>query len=160
MHRLQRTLALVIVLALASVAPAANPCRGQKAKKLKTLIECVDGEKSGLDADFLRGKSPDDIARMATQEFLGMLKTAAYVQLANLTVAAGTCAAGSFGCESANDVLLSCGGLIGLEAPYGYLFSNVPFQDDTGIVTCVVGGCNLETSDRDLVGSVVCIRVP
>src|SRR2546427_12362485 len=104
MSPLQAMVALGIVLALVTPARAANICATQarKAAKLKSLIECVDGTDSKLDADFLRGFSPDDILRK--------LAAAIYRQVETTPLDPNTCSPILVRCRGDNDVLLACGG--------------------------------------------------
>jgi hypothetical protein len=164
MRRSEATVALVVVLALAAPSAAVNLCasRGRKATKLKALIQCVDGDQSGLDADFLRGNSPDDIARKVMEQVEARLRTledgllrkvaaAVETHAETLTLAPATCDAIMVACEGPTDALLSCGA-----NATGPLFSVT--SDTQG--TCVVGGCNELSEDRQLIGTATCLRVP
>jgi hypothetical protein len=125
--------AIVVLYGTTELALAAS-----KAEKTLNQIKKVDGEGSGLDADTVRGQTPQSIiatANSIVSSALANFLTSAYSKVATITVATDFCNTVDVTCN-AGDFLLSCGGAVSLTS--GYLTEVTELINER---TCRAGGC-------------------
>jgi hypothetical protein len=114
----------------------------------------VDGAGSGLDADTVRGQTPDSIiatANSAVASAIGNFLTSAYSRAATVPVAFGFCRTVDVACDS-TDFLLNCGGAVGLTT--GYLTEVTELLNER---TCRAGGCG-DGGPTSVAVTVTCLR--
>jgi hypothetical protein len=134
MRTLRLLMAVTVILyGTAGSVLAANP------QKTLNQIKKVDGVGSGLDADTVRGQTPDSIvaaANSAVASGITRFLTSAYTRVGTLNVGAGLCNLVDAACDPA-DFLLSCGG--GVSLTTGYLTEVTELINER---TCRAGGCS------------------
>jgi hypothetical protein len=123
----------------------------------KTLnqIKKVDGAGSGLDADTVRGQTPDSIvatANSAVASAIANFLTSAYSNAVTITVSPGFCRTLDVACN-AGDFLLSCGGAVGLTT--GYI---TEVTELLNVRTCRAGGCGNPPFGTALAVTATCLR--
>jgi hypothetical protein len=141
--------AIMILYGTAGSALAANP------QKTLNQIKKVDGVGSGLDADTVRGQTPESIigaANSIVSTALGNFLTSAYSKVATITVATGFCNTVDVTCN-AGDFLLSCGGAVSLTS--GYL---TEVTELINVRTCRAGGCGNTGFSTAIAVTATCLR--
>ena len=136
-----RTVALLMAASVMLCATAGSAhAQSKKARKTLNQMLTVDGAGSGLDADLLRGLTPEAIVNQATSSVarsLASILDSTYTRLATITVLDGFCRTIDTSCDDANDFLLSCGASVALTT--GYLTASTEIPGANG--TCRAGGC-------------------
>lgn len=174
----KRLLALLTLLALAGAVPVTAASR-KAALKLLHQLEQVDGAGSGLDADTVRGMTPDQLRASVTPSTDAATlngKTAAQIEAATINaIAAGiaaviqsayvatdqvtlqdrTCACVHPACN-AGDVRLSCGGGLIPDNIVGAITEISPLADPR---TCEACGCDDAGFPVTLLGTEICLRL-
>jgi hypothetical protein len=139
----------VILYGTASSVLAANP------QKTLNQIKKVDGAGSGLDADTVRGQTPDSIiaaANSAVASGIANFLASAYSNARTIRVAAGFCQQLDVPCN-AGDFLLNCGGAVDLTT--GYLTAVTELFD---VRACRAGGCGNPPFGTALAVIATCLR--
>jgi hypothetical protein len=134
MRTLRLLMAVTVILyGTAGSVLAANP------QKTLNQIKKVDGAGSGLDADTVRGQTPDSIvatANSAAASAITRFLTSVYTRVGTLNVGGGLCNLVDAACDP-TDFLLSCGG--GVSLTTGYLTEVTELINER---TCRAGGCS------------------
>jgi hypothetical protein len=129
---MRKLICLVGIVVLWGGAP--RPAEAVSAGKLLAKIRQVDGPGSGLDADTVRGLTPDDIAG-SVGAAIGQFLDSAYSTVNTTSVSDGFCNTVDVTCNG-TDFLLNCGGAVDLTA--GYLTEVTELIDAR---VCRAGGC-------------------
>jgi hypothetical protein len=139
----------VILYGTAGSVLAANP------QKTLNQIKKVDGAGSGLDADTVRGQTPDSIAAAANSAVASALinfLSSAYTNVVTIPVPGGFCRTIDVACNS-GDFLLSCGAGVGLTT--GYL---TEVTELLNVRTCRAGGCGIPPFATSVAVTATCLR--
>ena len=103
-----RGMVLAAVVLMLS-APGSAHAQSRKAFNTLRLLKQVDGAGSGLDADTVRGVTPDQIANSVLAIIASTVITN-YVALNQVTIDVGFCSCVHVPCTSSQDAVISCGG--------------------------------------------------
>jgi len=162
----KRELALLAVAVAAVTAAIAFGATGQKATKadlrLLQRLERVDGTGSGLDADTVRGLTPDQMVAEATNPF-ATLRTKLYAHARRAVLTPGAETHLYAACDSAADVALSCsGGTIegATESPITWM-GVVLGDGQTTVDQClVVVHAGASAPQTTIEATVRCVQIP
>lgn len=151
---------LVCLLLLSLVLfPAVGGAQAKKARKTLSHILSVDGAGSGLDADRLQGKAPEQLGADAIAAVMAYISANDYTREASVPVGGFACNCAVATCDDGNDYRVNCsGGFFPLEG----------FQGDLTAVgaapgtfnSCGACGCSETNAATTLTAGVVCITVP
>jgi hypothetical protein len=135
-----RTLRLLMAATVILYGTASLGLAASKAEKTLNQVKKVDGAGSGLDADLLRGMTPDAIISAATSAVatgVNAFLNSAYTRVATIVVSFGFFNTVDVACDDSNDFLLSCGAAADLTTGYLTASSEIPGANGT----CRAGGC-------------------
>ena len=146
---------LVVGLCLAAMTPtAASALSG---RQILNKLRQVAGAGSGLDADTVRGVTPDQIVSQATGAVAGAVAqvlASGYVRTAAASVSPGFCRCLDLGCNTTADLLVDCGGDVVSDGT-GYLTEVTRLTDG---VTCRTCGCTTGSLSTGLAVATFCLR--
>ena len=100
---------VLAVVGLTLTASVAAHAQSRKAFNTLRLLKQVDGAGSGLDADTVRGVTPDQIANSVLATVAATVITN-YVALNQVTIGVGFCSCVHVPCTTSQDAVISCGG--------------------------------------------------
>lgn len=152
---------VVAMVALAVLASAPAHAGGKKAVKLLQQIRTVDGAGSGLDADTVRGKTPDDIVASAVAQARAALTAvvqSAYQAPSQVNIAPGFCDCAYSFCTQANDLMINCGGVIEPLNAAAYLTQVSQAGVNSQTVGCVACACNSGVVSITLLAPATCVH--
>ena len=173
-HRRVFIAALVAVPLLVSSVIASAPIR--KAHRLLALLKLVDGAGSGLDADTVRGLTPDQLVSrpidaatvngMTAAQIIAEVQTglatgvsaivsAAYTRVSAATIASGLCNCAQAACDRPGDALIACNGGVSNDGS-GYLTA-IDRQTVSGTFLCRVCGCTTGSGGSSVGVSASCL---
>jgi hypothetical protein len=150
-----RTLRLLMAATVILYGSTGSTLAASKAEKTLNQIKKVDGAGSGLDADTVRGQTPDSIvaaANSAVASGLANFLTSAYTNVVTIPVSGGFCRTIDVACNS-GDFLLSCGAAVGLTN--GYL---TEVTELLNVRTCRAGGCGTPPFGSSVAVTATCLR--
>ena len=136
---------------VALVVTGAGPADAASAAKLLAKIRQVDGAGSGLDADTVRGLTPDQIAG-SVGAAIGQFLNSAYSIVNAITVGNGFCNTVDVACNG-TDFLVNCGGAVDLTS--GFLTEVTELLD---VRVCRAGGCGFGGSTSVAVTATCLVR--
>jgi hypothetical protein len=149
---LRRTISALMLSGLC--LGVATPARAISGYRILQKLKVVDGERSGLDADTVRGMTPDEIsadAAAGAAGAVGRLLASAYSRVAVVELESGFCNAVDVACDE-GDFLLNCGGMVDPAA--GYLTQAGEILD---MRVCRAGGCVL-SGPSGVAATATCLR--
>ena len=147
-----------LVLALLLSVTLAAPARAGKAQKLLHQLETVDGAGSGLDADTVRGQTPDQIAATAVAQARAAITSivqSAYQAPSQVVIEPGFCACATTFCTAANDLMLNCGGVF---EPFSVNAELTQVSEALNPTGCVACGCNSDIVAVTLIAPATCVH--
>jgi hypothetical protein len=142
-----------IATALATLLMFAAPAAAIKPAKLLAKLRAVDGAGSGLDADTLRGKTPEQVG----SEALAAIAAGSYGLGAGVSIAPGLCDCVQIGCRE-NDFRINCNGGFVPFPSNGYLSAVAAVPNTFNV--CAACGCNVGDGAAELDVGVICLPVP
>ncbi len=126
---------------------------------LRSTLQSVDGTGSGLDADTLRGLTPEQLTQQAIAGAMHYIVNNDYTRDAQAAVAVGTCACVEVVCDDGSDFRVNCSGAFMPLAGFQGDLTAVGATPGT-FNSCGACGCNVTDSPATLAASVVCIAAP
>ena len=156
MRRLEFMMAATVIL----YATAGSGLAASKAQKTLNQIKQVDGAGSGLDADTLRGMTPDQLTAKAEADALSKIISAASLTTTQTSVASGFCSCVETGCDTSPALIGNCGAtIVPFNSAASLTESSLVSGGAPNVGHCEACACNDGGVPITLVGTALCIAL-